>query len=206
MPAKVERRPSEQARRSSNDASVLRVLDKLASQRTKIGSLRELREQKELLMEGEYEPPADVHVTMLEASGIVINVTTSARCAPPSKVDEILVLVHGGLFMSGSPRTCQHLASKLCDELNVPVATPVPTSVTAADGGEAGSGSVPACDPVYGYTVSSTAATTSAASDLAAQSQPQQTSAEQAPSTITVEVLGYGGGEDRSDEEDEVRG
>lgn len=124
-PAKVERRPSEQARRSSNDASVLRVLDKLASQRTKIGSLRELREQKELLMEGEYEPPADVRVTMLEASGIVINVTTSARCAPPSKVDEILVLVHGGLFMSGSPRTCQHLASKLCDELNVPVATPV---------------------------------------------------------------------------------
>jgi len=42
---------------------------------------------------------------------------------------------------------------------------------------------------------SSTAAVTAAASDLAKQAQPSAAPTEDAPSTITVEVLGYGGGE-----------
>jgi monoterpene epsilon-lactone hydrolase len=35
------------------------------------------------------------------------------------------VLVHGGLFMSGSARSVQHLATQLCVELGVAVATPM---------------------------------------------------------------------------------
>ena len=52
---------------------------------------------------------------------------------------------------------------------------------------------------------SSTAATSSAAQDVARQAEPQQTGAEQTPSTITVEVLGYGGGESQEEEEREAR-
>ena len=37
---------------------------------------------------------------------------------------------------------------------------------------------------------------------MARQSEPQQAGAEQAPSMITVEVLGYGGGESGREEED----
>jgi hypothetical protein len=47
---------------------------------------------------------------------------------------------------------------------------------------------------------SSTAATTSAASDVAQQGRPDTTSAQESPSTVSVEVLGYGGGEEREDE------
>jgi hypothetical protein len=48
---------------------------------------------------------------------------------------------------------------------------------------------------------SSTAATTSAASDVTRQAQSGSAADPQAtPSTITVEVLGYGGGEEREDE------
>ncbi len=52
---------------------------------------------------------------------------------------------------------------------------------------------------------SSTAATSSAAQDVARQAEPQQTGAEQTPSTITVEVLGYGGGGSQEEEEREAR-
>jgi filamentous hemagglutinin family protein len=47
---------------------------------------------------------------------------------------------------------------------------------------------------------SSTAATTSAASDVAQQGRPETASAQEPPSTVSVEVLGYGGGEEREDE------
>ena len=47
---------------------------------------------------------------------------------------------------------------------------------------------------------SSTAATTAAASDVAQQGRPDTTSAQESPSTVSVEVLGYGGGEEREDE------
>jgi hypothetical protein len=80
----------------------------------------------------------------------------------------------------------------------------------AAGGTSAG---VPAAAPVAAPNVaglssasSSTAATSSAAQDVARQSEPQQTGADQAPSTITVEVLGYGGSESgREEEEREAR-
>jgi len=69
------------------------------------------------------------------------------------------------------------------------------------------SAGVPAAAPVAAPNIaglssasSSTAATSTAAQDVARQSEPQQTAEEQAPSAITVEVLGYGGDEGREDE------
>jgi hypothetical protein len=50
---------------------------------------------------------------------------------------------------------------------------------------------------------SSTAATTAAASDVAQQGRTDTAAAQEAPSTVSVEVLGYGGGESREFEEDE---
>uniref|UniRef100_A0A7S2HMB8 Alpha/beta hydrolase fold-3 domain-containing protein n=1 Tax=Haptolina brevifila TaxID=156173 RepID=A0A7S2HMB8_9EUKA len=122
-PPKLERRPSELSRRSDADKSVLRVLDLLAQQRSKITSLHDLRQQKDVLMESVYTPPTDVRAELLEANGVVINLTTSPACA--SSPDALVILVHGGLFMSGSPRASQHLATKLCKDLGVTVATPV---------------------------------------------------------------------------------
>jgi filamentous hemagglutinin family protein len=50
---------------------------------------------------------------------------------------------------------------------------------------------------------SSTAATTAAASDVAQQGRTDTAAAQEAPSTVSVEVLGYGGSESREVEEDE---
>jgi hypothetical protein len=85
--------------------------------------------------------------------------------------------------------------------------------VVNADNISAGgtSAGVPAAAPAAAPNVaglssasSSTAATSSAASDVAQQGRPDSAATQdQTPSTITVEVLGYGGGEGR--EEDEER-
>ncbi len=50
---------------------------------------------------------------------------------------------------------------------------------------------------------SSTAATTAAASDVAQQGRTDTGATQDAPSTVSVEVLGYGGGESQEGEEDE---
>jgi len=50
---------------------------------------------------------------------------------------------------------------------------------------------------------SSTAATSSAAQNMAAQSQPKE--AEESPSVISVEILGYGGGEGDKEEDEEQK-
>lgn len=50
---------------------------------------------------------------------------------------------------------------------------------------------------------SSTAATSTAAQDVTRQAESQQAANEQPPSNVTVEVLGYGGGENGSREEDD---
>jgi monoterpene epsilon-lactone hydrolase len=125
-PAKLKRAPSEMDRRAQADASVLKVLDLLSAQRSKITSLKELRAQKDVLMSGVYAAPGDISTELIEAGGIVIHVTSSPACKPggASSSDQLVVLVHGGLFMSGSPQASAHLAAKLCQQLGVAVATP----------------------------------------------------------------------------------
>ena len=99
------------------------MLDLLSAQRSKISSLRELREQKDVLMAQVYASPAGVRTQLLEANGMLLHVTLSDQVSSINP-DELLLLVHGGLFMSGSPEASAHLAAKLCDELRVPVVTP----------------------------------------------------------------------------------
>ena len=126
-PQKPKRRESEVDRRAQADASVLRVLDLLSAQRSKISSLRELRQQKDQLMTGVFTPASDITTELIEANGVVIHVTSSSRCTSThgsSFPDQIVLLVHGGLFMSGSYHASAHLAAKLCDMLDVAVATP----------------------------------------------------------------------------------
>lgn len=109
------------------DASVLRVLDLLSAQRSKISSLRELRQQKDALMDVCFTRAADIATEVIDANGVVIHVTTSSRCRPSgvgTYPEELVLLVHGGLFMSGSYMASAHMAAKICDELNVPVVTP----------------------------------------------------------------------------------
>jgi hypothetical protein len=48
---------------------------------------------------------------------------------------------------------------------------------------------------------STAAATSSSATELARQSQPTQSAADEAPSSITVEVLGYGGASETEEDE-----
>ena len=72
------------------------------SQRSKISSLRELREQKDVLMAQVYASPAGVRTQLLEANGMLLHVTLSDQVSSINP-DELLLLVHGGLFMSGSP-------------------------------------------------------------------------------------------------------
>jgi hypothetical protein len=67
-----------------------------------------------------------------------------------------------------------------------------------AGGATVGGPSAPASAPSFAglsSSSSSTAATSSAASEIARQGPAANTAGEQPPSTITVEVLGYGGGE-----------
>ncbi len=92
-------------------------------------------------------------------------------------------------------------------DITIAAAQVVNADNIAAGGTSAG---VPAAAPATAPNVaglssasSSTAATSSAASDVAQQARPEGgTGQEQAPSTITVEVLGYGGGEGEEDDEE----
>jgi filamentous hemagglutinin family protein len=92
-------------------------------------------------------------------------------------------------------------------DITIAAAQVVNADNIAAGGTSAG---VPAAAPAAAPNVaglssaaSSTAATSSAASDVAQQTRPDSaTTQDQAPSTITVEVLGYGGGEGREEEEE----
>ena len=77
------------------------------------------------LMTGVFTPASDITTELIEANGVVIHVTSSSRCTSThgsSFPDQIVLLVHGGLYMSGSYHASAHLAAKLCDMLDVPVA------------------------------------------------------------------------------------
>jgi len=102
------------------------VLDFLTAQRSKISSLRELRQQSDVQMSSVFTPNDDITTETIDANGIIIQVTSSSRCRPQSGAypEQLLLLVHGGLFMSGSCKASAHLAAKLCAELEVAVATP----------------------------------------------------------------------------------
>ena len=119
------------------DPDVLRVLDLLTSQMAGAQTLQQMREARDSLMQHEDVPLlSDTHVSLLDADGVEIEVVRAARvpppppppgsaaAAPPAYGEPVLVLVHGGLFMSGSPRAVRHLAARFSAALGVAVVTP----------------------------------------------------------------------------------
>ena len=112
------------------DPDVLKVLDLLTSQMSGASTLGQMRVARDSLMQ--HEDPnlthlASSHISLLDADGVELEVVRAAR--PPAAGDDarpepLLLLVHGGLFMSGSPLAVRHLAARLSAELGVAVVTP----------------------------------------------------------------------------------
>ncbi len=70
---------------------------------------------------------AESHISLLDAGGVELEVVRAARApaaAAEATPEPLLLLVHGGLFMSGSPRAVRHVAARLSAELGIAVATP----------------------------------------------------------------------------------
>ena len=109
---------------------MLQVLDLLTSQMSGASTLGQMRVARDALMQ--HEDPnkthlASSHISLLDAGGVELEVVRAAR--PPAAGDDaraepLLLLVHGGLFMSGSPLAVRHVAARLSAELGVAVVTP----------------------------------------------------------------------------------
>ena len=156
------------AKSSGVDAVVLQVLDLLSRHmRGASSSLAEMRLARDSLMEGVHPIPADVHVETVDAGGVSTEVVTHPRAAALLRggsssgeapiVPTLLVLVHGGMFVTGSPRAGRHLAAKLSELVGAPVATPTlrlapehpyPAALDDLSAAYAALGSMPLCGGV----------------------------------------------------------
>lgn len=114
---------------SGVDQAVLSVLDLLSTHmRGASSSLGEMRVARDSLMESVY-PLSDAlyHVNVIDAGGVKCELvcskaTLEAYLRSPSPA--LLVLAHGGMFVTGSPRAGRHLAARLSDLVGIPVVTP----------------------------------------------------------------------------------
>jgi len=102
------------------DEPVSRVLQLLSSQMAGASSLEQMRDARDSLMLNTYPLDPTIVVETLAAGSVEIEVVRAAGC----DMGALLILVHGGMFMSGSPKGVRHLAARLSAELRVPVATP----------------------------------------------------------------------------------
>lgn len=156
------------AKSSGVDAVVLQVLDLLSRHmRGASSSLAEMRLARDSLMEGVHPIPADVRVETVDAGGVATEVVTHPRAAALLRggsssgeapiVPTLLVLVHGGMFVTGSPRAGRHLAAKLSELVGAPVATPTlrlapehpyPAALDDLSAAYAALGSMPLCGGV----------------------------------------------------------
>ena len=116
------------------DPAVLNVLDLLSRHmRGASSSLGEMRVARDSLMEAVQPLEKDVTVELVDAGGVPTEVVTARRAvaeraeygaAAGAQSASLLVVVHGGMFVTGSPRAGRHLAAKLSALMGVPVATP----------------------------------------------------------------------------------
>jgi len=122
---------------SGVDAAVLSVLDLLSRHmRGASSSLAEMRVARDSLMETVLPLGANVTVSTIDAGGVPTELVTHERAAASLREyaangsssslsqPSLIVLVHGGMFVTGSPRAGRHLAAKLSELTGVPVATP----------------------------------------------------------------------------------
>ena len=111
------------------DSAVLSVLDLLsAHMRGASSSLTEMRVARDSLMESIHPVlPEHYDVASLDLGGVKCELVASkAVYAAYAASDEpkLLLLVHGGMFVTGSPRAGRHLAARMSDLLGIPVVTP----------------------------------------------------------------------------------
>ena len=67
------------------------------------------------------------HVNVIDAAGVKCELVCSKATLETylrSPSPSLLVFVHGGMFVTGSPRAGRHLAARLSDMLGIPVVTP----------------------------------------------------------------------------------
>ena len=86
-----------------------------------------MRIARDSLMESIYPVTSAYHVEGLDAGGVPSELVCSkATLAAHQAADapKLIVLVHGGMFVTGSPRAGRHLAAKLSDLCGLPVVTP----------------------------------------------------------------------------------
>jgi len=112
------------------DQAVLSVLDLLSSHmRGASSSLMDMRIARDSLMEAIFPVTTaeGYHVETLDAGGVpaelVCSQSTLAKYREAA-APKLLVLVHGGMFVTGSPRAGRHLAAQLSDLMGIPVVTP----------------------------------------------------------------------------------
>lgn len=105
------------------DPSLVKVLDHLANHmKGATGSLNDMREARETLMEMGPIEPGVIFTTMRAGDDIEYEVVVAPNVA--DGCESLLILVHGGMFVTGSPRAVRHLAIRFSDEMRVPVAVP----------------------------------------------------------------------------------
>ena len=105
------------------DPSLLKVLDLLSSHmKGAAGSLTDMRVARDTLMEGTCPVRDDVALALLRAGDVEYEVVAASNVPPDCQT--LIVFVHGGMFVTGSPRAVRHLAARLSADVGVPVATP----------------------------------------------------------------------------------
>jgi filamentous hemagglutinin len=123
------------------------------------------------------------------ATGGGIGVLASVEGVPPGSVN---LIAPRGTVDAGDA------GIRATGDITIAAAQVLNADNITAGGASVGGPSAPASAPSFAglsSSSSSTAATSSAASEIARQGPAGNTAGEQPPSTVTVEVLGYGGGE-----------
>lgn len=86
------------------------------------GSLADMRVARDSLMEGLCPLGPDVAHAVFQAGDVEFEVVAAPNV--PDRCSSLLLFVHGGMFVTGSPRAVRHLATRLSAEIGIPVATP----------------------------------------------------------------------------------
>jgi acetyl esterase/lipase len=105
-----------------DDGSVSNVLELLSSQMAGASSLAEIREARDGLLLKNYSLHPSVRVETVRVKSVMVEVVTDRSCR--SDGTDLVVLVHGGMFLSGSAKGLRHVAARLSALLRAPVATP----------------------------------------------------------------------------------
>ena len=92
------------------DPAVEKVLQMLAAQMagTRGRSLGEVRDARDSMMQSVWSMPQGGAVEFVQEGGVQLEVVSAPGACAVSEA--ALVLVHGGMFMAGSPRAVRHLA------------------------------------------------------------------------------------------------